>query len=204
MDSLIHVFDQAPVGLGLFLVALAGLGEYLFPPLPGDTLMLFGFFLAGRGELPFAGTLGAALGGSMLGAWAAYELGSRMGHSYYFLRRSRLTATTLPVLERYLARFGVILLLINRFLPVLRGFFLYAAGMGRMRRAATLLAANLSNLAWVLLIAWVGHRFGSSWERLQEAFRTYAWFIGILLSIYVAVTVLVSRRQRRKAANSPG
>jgi membrane protein DedA with SNARE-associated domain len=194
------LLDQPAVGLTL--VGLAAVMEYLLPPFPGDTLMLLGFFLAGHGELPFAGVLAAALAGSLIGAEAAYRLGSRLGRSYFFLRRSRFTATTLPTLERYLARFGTGLLLVNRFLPVLRGFFLYAAGMGKMPRRSTFLCANASNLAWVLLIAWVGHRFGTSWDRLQEVFRAYTGVIGVIFLAYVAFT-LIRYRIRRKTGTAP-
>ena len=194
------LLDQPAVGLTL--VGLAAVMEYLLPPFPGDTLMLLGFFLAGRGELPFAGVLVAALAGSLVGAEAAYWLGARLGKSYFFLRRSRFTATALPTLERYLARFGTGLLLVNRFLPVLRGFFLYAAGMGRMPRWNTFLCASASNLAWVLLIAWVGHRFGTSWEHLQEIFRAYTGVIGLIFLAYVAFTLVRYRTRSKKGAAS--
>ena len=202
MGSLDSVFQFGSPWLGLILVAAAGVGEYLLPPLPGDTVMLFGFFLAGRGELPFAGVLAAALGGSMLGAEIAYTLGDRLGHSYFFIRKSRLAAAALPTLERYFERFGVGMVLVNRFLPVLRGFFLFAAGMGKMPRVATFLCATLSNLAWILLIAWAGHRFGTSWDRLQGVFRTYVSVLGVLFLAYTAWTV-IRYRMRRKAALQP-
>jgi membrane protein DedA with SNARE-associated domain len=89
------------------------------------------------------------------------------------------------------------LLLVNRFLPVLRGFILYAAGMGKMSRPGTFLCANVSNLAWILLIAWVGHRFGTSWERLQQMFRAYTGLIGAILLIYVVTTLLRAGVRRR-------
>jgi len=200
MDSLLQLFHLGHPLVGLTLVALAGAGEYLFPPLPGDTLMLFGFFLAGRGELPFFAVL-AALIGSITGAELAYSLGSRLGHSYFFIRKSHLASTALPALERYFARFGVGMVLINRFLPVLRGFFLFAAGMGKMSRGATFLCATVSNLAWILLIAWVGHRFGTSWERLQGVFRAYASLVGVIFFAYAAYT-FIKYRMRPKALPS--
>jgi membrane protein DedA with SNARE-associated domain len=199
MESWIRFFQLNHPAVGLGVVALAGLMEYLLPPFPGDTLMLLGFFLAGHGDLPLPGVLAAALAGSMAGTEAAYRLGGRMGKSYFFLRRSRLTATTLPALEKYLHRFGRSLLLINRFVPVLRGFVLYAAGMARMPRGSTFLCANASNLAWILLIAWVGHRFGSSWSRLQEVFSAYTGLIGAVLLAYLGVTLLRHRFRRPPA-----
>lgn len=199
LDSLTHLFAMGQPYLGLALVAAAGTGEYLLPPLPGDTLMLFGFFLAGRGELPLYGVFLAALFGSMLGAEIAYTLGEKLGHSYFFIRRSRVASSALPALEKYFQRFGVGMILINRFLPVLRGFFMLAAGMGKMNRGATFVCATLSNLAWILLIAWVGHRFGTSWERLQGVFRTYAAVLGVLFLGYAAFT-FIRYRSRRKGS----
>lgn len=201
MESFFHLFQSGHAWVGLLLVGAAGTGEYLFPPVPGDTMMLFGFFLAGRGDLPFAWVLACALGGSMIGAEMAYSIGSRLGHSYFFIRKSRLAKVMLPRLQQYFERFGVGMILVNRFLPVLRGFFLYAAGIGKMPRIPTFLCATLSNLAWVLLLAWVGHRFGTSWERLQEIFHTYASILGVLFLSYAAWT-LIRYRIRRKAAPS--
>jgi len=70
-----------------------------------------------------------------------------------------------------------------------------------MPRGSTFLCANASNLAWVLLIAWVGHRFGTSWERLQEIFRAYTGLIGLVLLAYVVFT-LIRYRSRRGAGTS--
>ena len=190
MPDLIRFWTPEHAFLGVGLVLVSGMVEYLFPPYPGDTLMLFGFFLAARGDLPFVLVFGAAMVGSLLGAELAYRLGRKLGRSYFFIRRSRLARRALPALERYFDRFGNRLLLINRFLPVLRGFFLYAAGMGRMPRGSTFVYANLSNLAWILLIAWVGNRFGASWERLQAVFRTYTGFIGVILLFYLGVMMV--------------
>ncbi len=197
MEEWVRLLGLDQPAVGLALVALAAVMEYLFPPFPGDTCMLLGFFLAGHGDLPFPGVFAAALLGSVAGAEAAYRLGARMGKSYFFLRRSRLTSSALPALERYLGRFGTGLLLVNRFLPVLRGFILYAAGMGRMPRKSTFLCASASNLVWILLIAWVGHRFGTSWDRLQEIFRNYTGVIGVVLLAYVVFTLLKYRFGRR-------
>jgi membrane protein DedA with SNARE-associated domain len=195
MEEWIRFFQLNDPAVGILLVAVAAMMEYLFPPFPGDTLMLLGFFLAGHGDLPFAGVLAAALGGSLAGAAAAYSLGRSAGKSYFFLRRSRFASTALPALERYLARFGKGLLLANRFLPVLRGFVLYAAGMAEMPRKSTFLCANASNVAWVFLIAWVGHRFGSSWGELERIFRSYTGVIGVLLLAYVVFTLVRHRRR---------
>jgi len=190
LEDWIRIFDLGRPAAGLAVIAIVAALEYLFPPVPGDTVILLGFFLAGRGHLPWAGVVAASLIGGLVGAEAAYRIGWRLGKSYFFLRRSRFASSKLPLLERYLSRYGGRLLLVNRFLPVLRGLFLYAAGSARMPWPSTFLCANASNLAWVLLLAWVGHRFGASWERLEKGFKAYSAILGVLFLSYLVFTIL--------------
>ena len=188
--------------LGLLLVGVVAWLEYVFPPAPGDSVMLLACFLAGAGSLPRLGTIGACLGGSVLGAFTAYLLGRRLGHSYFFLR-SAWARHELERLERGFARFGARLLAVNRFLPGIRGVFLYGAGIGGVPFREVALYSTVSNVLWVLLIAWAGTSLGSSWEDVQRIFSRYVWVIGAGTAVYVAVTVIRARRRRRLSSSSP-
>ncbi len=128
---------------GLFLVVLLAWLEYVFPPAPGDSTMLFAFFLAGRGTLSLPAVAAAALTGSILGAMTAYAVGARLGRSYFFLR-SAWARRELARIEHGYARHGARFLLLNRFLPGVRGFFLYAAGIGGLRARAVLIHSTVS------------------------------------------------------------
>ena len=185
---------------GLFLVALLAWLEYVFPPVPGDSTMLLACFLAGTGSLPMSATVLTCFGGSVLGALTAYALGARLGRSYFFLR-SAWAREELDRLERGLRRFGPRLLLLNRFVPGIRGVFLYGAGIGRLPLRPVAVYSTLSNALWVALIAWAGTSLGSSWDEVQVAFRRYVWAIGIATVLYIAVR-LVRRRMRARAATS--
>src|SRR6266699_466543 len=136
---------------GLFLVVLLAWLEYVFPPSPGDSTMLFAFFLAGRGSMSLPAVAVAALSGSVLGAMTAYAIGARLGRSYFFLR-SGWAREELARIERWYARHGARFLLINRFLPGVRGFFLYAAGITRLQAGAVLIHSTASNILWILLL----------------------------------------------------
>ena len=182
--------------IGLLLVGLIAWLEYVFPPAPGDSVMLLACFLAGAGSLPKAGTIAACLLGSVLGSFTAYWFGLRLGHSYFFLR-SAWARHELERLERGFARFGARLLAVNRFLPGIRGVFLYGAGIGGVPFRDVALYATFSNVLWVLLIAWAGTSLGSSWEEVERIFRRYVWAIGIGTGIYVAISIVRARRRRR-------
>jgi membrane protein DedA with SNARE-associated domain len=202
VSEAIHQTLLAHPWAGLLLVALLAWLEYVFPPVPGDSTMLLACFLAGTGLLPMAPTILTCFAGSVLGALTAYALGARLGHSYFFLR-SAWARGELERLERGLARFGTRLLVVNRFLPGIRGVFLYGAGIGRQPLRPVVIYSSISNALWVALIAWAGTSLGSSWDEVQVVFRRYVWAIAIGMTLYVLVSVLRARRRRRGVTSSP-
>jgi membrane protein DedA with SNARE-associated domain len=187
---------QAAPWAGLLLVVLLAWLEYVFPPAPGDSTMLFACFLAANGALPLPAVLAACLGGSVLGAATAYAIGARLGRAYFFLRSEWARAELLR-LEHAFGRYGPRLLAVNRFLPGLRGLFLYGAGIGRLGWRPVMIYSTLSNVLWILLIAWAGTSLGESWEEVWQAFRRYVWIIGIGTAAYVAASIIRMRRRRR-------
>lgn len=195
MTEAIQSTLQAHPWTGLLLVLLMAWLEYVFPPVPGDTTMLFACFLAGTGALPISAVIPICFFGSVLGAATAYAIGSRLGSSYFFLR-SAWARAELERLERGFARYGARFLAINRFLPGIRGLFLYGAGMGRLGWRPVMIHSTISNALWVGLIAWGGIALGESWDDVRVVFRRYVWGISIGLTIYVIATLLKIRRRR--------
>ena len=196
MTEAIHGALQAYPWIGLLLVVLLAWLEYIFPPVPGDSTMLFACFLAWTGALSIPAVLLACFVGSEAGALSAYAIGSRLGRSYFFLR-SKWARTELQRLERGFGRFGSRLLLINRFLPGVRGVFLYAAGIARLPWRAVVVHSTISNALWVGLIAWCGASLGNSWNDVQVVFRRYVWVIGLMLGTYFVFRFVQARRRRR-------
>ncbi|HYS04873.1 MAG TPA: DedA family protein [Candidatus Dormibacteraeota bacterium] len=185
----------------LVIVFLLAWLEYVFPPVPGDSTMLFGFFLAGSGALSFPAVFLAALSGSVLGALTAYRLGTRLGRTYFFLK-SAWAREELDKVERWFGRFGPRLLAVNRFIPGVRGFFLYAAGIGRMEARGVVIYSSLSNVLWVAVLAWGGTGLGSTWEEVRVVFRRYVWGIAVFLAVYLGLSIARSRRRRRVGLRS--
>src|SRR5207245_10371763 len=86
MSEAIQSAIAAHASSGLLLVLLLAWLEYVFPPSPGDSTMLFAFFLAGRGTMSLPAVTAAALSGSVLGAVTAYAIEAGRGRAYFFLR----------------------------------------------------------------------------------------------------------------------
>ncbi len=200
MSEAIQNAIAAHVWSGLLLVVLLAWLEYVFPPSPGDSTMLFAFFLAGRGTMALPAVAAAALAGSVLGAMTAYAIGARLGRSYFFLR-SAWARQELARIERWYARHGARFLMVNRFLPGVRGFFLYAAGITRLGARAVLVHSTVSNVLWVALLAWAGTSLGSTWEEVRVVFQRYVWGIAAFLAAYVVLAII--RARRRSAPLTP-
>ena len=181
-DPIAAAVALPPLALALF-VFFSALLEYLFPPYWGDTFVLLGFFLAGQGAVAPAAVFAAAAAGSFLGSIAAYHLGRRYGlvlAQRLAVRRRRPSRRRVRALFQ---RFGEKLLLVNRFLPVVRGIMLYAAGALRLRPRPVIFYSTLSNLAFIGLLMWAGLWTADSWPEIRNTFgRSNRWLAAAALA----------------------
>lgn len=192
-----------PLALGLFVFASAFL-EYLFPPYWGDTFVLLGFFLAGQGALAPATVFAAALAGGVMGSVATYGLGWRYGMAV--TRRLLPRYRHLPSGKDPLALFqqyGLKMLLLNRFLPVIRGVMFYAAGALKLPLRPVVVYGTLSNLAFFGMLMWVGLWTADSWPEIQRASRESNRLLAIVAVAAVSIWLALAwwRRQQFKVSS---
>ncbi|MEE8526343.1 MAG: DedA family protein [Thermoanaerobaculia bacterium] len=187
-----------------FLVPLLVFGsallEYVFPPWWGDTVILLGFFLAAQGGAPPLWIFAAAVTGSLVGSIAAYGLGRRYGMTIVQkIVRQRRRSESWGRTRELFQRFGERVLVINRFLPFVRGVMLYAAGALRMRFWPTVVYCGVSNLAFVALLMWLGLVTADSWERVlttaQDANRWLGFAALVIVGLWIAVVLIRARRR---------
>lgn len=196
LDEILNAIQQGGEAVAYTLLMAATFIEYVVPPLPGDTVALFGVFLATQAALNLwlvfvAMTLGAALGGCV--AWAfGIWLADRETRWPRWLQHERTRAGLTRVRAGY-ARFGPWYLLANRFLPAFRAFFFVGAGLSRMSLAAVLLYGTLSAALWNGLLIAVGYAVGSNWDRLNALAQTYASTAIVVVGVAVLAGWLVRR-----------
>lgn len=203
MESAIEQFlaglEPGPASHGLLFLA-AGI-EYVFPPFPGDTIVLMGAFLVGaRGWDPLpvyaAVNLGGAAGMALThacGRFLARRDAAWRLRSPRWARLARRLDPLLPLLARRPAWY----LLLNRFLPSVRALLFVAAGRAGVSLPRTLLLGGLSALLWNALLLAAGAAIGDNFERLAGLFARYnlaAWIaIGVLAG---AAALWLSGRRR--------
>lgn len=191
LDTYIHT-----VGPLAWLVLFgAAMIEYVFPPFPGDTVVLLGGIYAVRGEQPWALVLLAVTAGSVCGATVDYVVGRKLSHRF----------AGRPALAKVQARMrhgGIVLIAFNRFMPGIRGLLFVAAGAARLDPLKVLGWGTVSALLWNALILGVGVAVGGNAERLEALFRQYnraAWAAVVLVVVVVLARRALAARRGEEA-----
>lgn len=187
---------------GYLALCFAAALEYVFPPFPGDTITLFGVFLAGSaGYSPWLVYLAIDVG-SVLGGLGAYAVGRRIardpGNPPRLLRGRRTRAALAEVQLRF-ERHGAVYLALNRFLPALRAFFFVGAGLARVPVSRVILWGAVSASAWNALLFVLGWAVGGNWRRLSALASTYAWIALGVGVVAVALFAYVVRLRLKEA-----
>jgi membrane protein DedA with SNARE-associated domain len=194
LDEFLHTLEYGPQYWAYALVAAAAAIEYVFPPIPGDTVALFAVALAVRAQLHWvlvylAMTLGALVGG--LAAWGfGVWLANNEENWPSFLKTTGATRA-LDAVRRGYEQHGAMYLVGNRFLPALRAFFFVGAGLSRMNAGPVIVFGGISAALWNALLMLVGYAVGNNWDVLRDLAERYA--VATLVLVVVAVAGLVAR-----------
>jgi membrane protein DedA with SNARE-associated domain len=178
-------------------------------PLPSEVIMPFaGVALATTYGSTQVGLLLVALAGAIgcnVGSVLAYEVGAAGGRKAVerYGRYVLLGHEDLDAAERRFARYGTIIVLIARMLPVVRTFIALPAGIARMPRARFHLYTFIGSLPWCWLLAFAGVKLGEHWESLKPYFHRADAVLVVLFVIGVIWFVRGRLKSRRMAAATP-
>ncbi|MGB5809167.1 MAG: DedA family protein [Polyangiales bacterium] len=199
LDEFLHTLEHAPAHWAYGLIVVASAIEYVFPPLPGDTVVLFAVVLSARAQLDWAWvyagmTLGAVGGGTL--AWGFGVWLAKHEHQWpRFLQRPAATRA-LDAVRRGYDRHGATYLMVNRFLPALRSFFFVGAGLSRMPLGPVLIYGGVSAAVWNALLLGFGYAVGHNWDAMRGILERYTAVT--LIAFLLVGCVLVGRRWLRR------
>jgi membrane protein DedA with SNARE-associated domain len=134
------------------------------------------------------GELSGSVAGYLIGAYGGRPLVDRFGK--YLL----LTHKDLDRAEAWFDRHGEPLVLFGRFIPLLRSFVSFAAGLGEMAIAKFLAFTVIGCAIWCTALASLGFALGSSYNRALKAF-SFAGY-GLAAAAVIAVAVIFLHRFR--------
>lgn len=204
MNSFEWVLDsisQAPLWWGLAILFFGALIEYVFPPFPGDTVVLLGAFFIGTGVYPLVPTFLAITLGSLLGMGGVYYIGVML-HPRYSQRKQQpsrfISNKAIDRVEAGFHRYGDWLILFNRFLPAVRAPFFLVAGLLRRPPFRVMVLGAISLLVWNSLIVFAGYQVGNHWSDLERIFSVYNRVILSALTILLAAWLAMKWHKKRR------
>lgn len=192
---LAQVIEQFGAGsyLILFLIIFAETGLVVTPFLPGDSLLFAAGTFAALGSFDLVLLLALLIGAAVIGDTVNYWIGARIGERAFsgrvrFLRQEHLERT-----RAFYARHGGKTIVLARFIPIIRTFAPFVAGVGRMHYPR-FLAYNLAGaVLWVTLFVLGGFFFGNI-PAVRSNFTLVILAIIALSVVPVLVELLKGRR----------
>jgi len=191
LDQVIQHYGTATLVI-LFVVIFAETGLVITPFLPGDSLLFAAGTLAARGLLDLAALLVllslAAVLGHTANYWIGAVAGARLAARGRLVRRDHLERA-----HRFYERYGGITIVISRFVPIVRTFAPFVAGIARMPYRRFLFFNVAGGLSWVGLFVLGGYLFGN----LPFVRANFTLVIAAVIVISVLPIVVEAIRHRR-------
>jgi membrane protein DedA with SNARE-associated domain len=173
------------------VVLAASFLEYIFPPFPSDTILLFSGFLAGEHVLDPYAIFVLTMVGAVVGAICLYELGFRKGRRFFYEKDYRVFPRERIVkLEKWFGRHGGKIIIVNRFFSGFRSLFFIAAGIGRMDLRKVVVFGALGSAIWTILVLVAGYLVGRNWQMLHSYLRLYSSAVLIAATVALAALLL--------------
>ena len=182
----------------LFVIIFCETGLVITPFLPGDSLLFAAGVFAGRGDLNCAWLFvllsAAAIAGDTVNYWIGAIIGPRaFSGNVRFLKKEYLDRT-----HAFYEKYGGKTIIIARFVPIVRTFAPFVAGIGAMNYTRFIVYNVVGGIAWVALFVFGGWWF---WQRevVKNNFTLVVLAI-ILISVMPMVVEFIRACRRRSAA----
>lgn len=177
--------------------------ENVFPPIPGDLLVVFGGYIAVEQVVDFSTVLAITTFGSVLGFMTLYYVGYRIGDEIRakpvrFRFMKYLNGKYINKVELWMYRWGQGVIFANRFLAGTRSIISIVAGVSKIKISSTVFFATCSALLWNLLLLMLGWYIGENWPLIQQYLNIYGTSLLTIIAIIVAVRIGMYFYKRRK------
>jgi membrane protein DedA with SNARE-associated domain len=188
IDSLVVFLQALPIEGILLAAFLLTCIENIFPPSPSDVLLVFIGTLIDGDILRFIIILGSATAGSTIGFYVMFLIGSKMGHvftdrpSFLFMKR-----TTILKAEEWFRKYGLSLIVANRFLSGTRAVISFVAGASNVNSASAIGLSAISALVWNGVLLYAGNMLREHWRNIGTYLEAYGRAITPILLFVVLV-----------------
>lgn len=186
----------------LFLIIFVETGVVVMPFLPGDSLLFVVGAMCGAGLMSLPLVLALLIAAAILGNQSNYTIGRHIGPRVFGWENSRFfNRRAFDQAHAFYERYGGITIVAARFMPFLRTFAPFVAGVAQMTRRTFTFYDVLGGVLWVGGVTLAGYAFGNiPWVKLHlDRIIWAAIFIPGLLVLFGAWR---ARRRERMSADA--
>jgi len=197
LEQTITVLNGLPNETIYFFLFTIAFIEYVIPPIPSDTVMVFGAYLAGIGKLDLLTVYILTTLGSIAGFLVLFYIGKYYGREFFLRKNYRFFPRELIFqIEKWFQHYGLGLIAANRFLSGARSAISLFAGISNMKVFSMTLAALVSSMIWNALLIYGGYFLGKNWHVFMTIVKRYNQFVFTI--IILAFLFYLWKRRKKK------
>jgi len=168
---ILAALESLPPGPVYVLIGLLAAVENVFPPVPADTAVALGGFLAGRGTLSAGAVFLVTLAANGASAAGVYVVGRRYGRRFFEgpIGARLLSPAALAHVDAAYARFGLAGIFVSRLLPVWRALVPPFAGVAGLAPRRALPPVLLATALWYGAITYAAAALGTNFDGVEAA-----------------------------------
>lgn len=204
IDFILHIDDHltsiiAQYGLWtyaiLFAIIFVETGLVVMPFLPGDSLLFAAGAFASRGALnPFVLTALLSLA-AVIGDTVNYWIGRYIGPKAFRSDSRFLKKKYLERAQAFYDKHGGKAIVLARFVPIVRTFAPFVAGVGVMNYPRFLFYNVTGGIAWICIFVWAGYFFGN----IPTVERNFEFVIFAIIGLSVVPMIVEYLKERRRS-----
>lgn len=198
MDEILALFQALPSHLIYLVLGLGAALENIVPPVPADTFVLFGGFLAARGNVQVWTVFFVTWGANVSLALAVYRMGYRFGRPFFAggVGRRLLQPTQLDRMDHFYRRWGIWAIFFTRFIPGLRAIVPVFAGVSRQRFLPVALPIAVASGIWYGALVWFGFQAGRNLDLILRRLDEVNMVLLVIAVVLIAAIGLWWHRSR--------
>lgn len=178
----------------VFLIIFCETGLVVTPFLPGDSLIFATGALAARGSLNIITLYVLFLSAAIIGDTVNYHIGKKIGIKILEKEDIKyINKQNLKKAESFYKKHGSLTIVLGRFIPIIRTFVPFVAGIGEMQYSQFIIYNMLGGFLWISLFLGGGYFFGNL-PLIKENF-SYVVIIIILISIIPALIAFIKEKR---------
>jgi len=185
----------------LWTIVFCETGLVLTPFLPGDSLLFAAGAFAGLGKLSLGTLMAVFLSSAILGDAVNYAIGNKLGK--WAMQKGIIQQAYITKTEKFYEKYGGKTVVLARFVPIVRTFAPFVAGVGSMPYGRFAMYNVVGAIVWAVLFVGGGYFFGNL-PFVQKNFTAVVLAIVAVSVVPVIIELINARKEGQEPSGEQG